>query len=704
MTSRLEMALEFAAQGFAVFELAPNSKRPRHTAGVYGATTDPDAIRAIFERNPDANYGVTAGPNGVILDLDNKESRNAAGDIVHRDGARDLIQAFQMLPVSRTVATPNDGLHIYLSGQINGGPVGGAPIPGCPGVDVKGLGGYVVGPGSIIDGRAYTIVDPRPIGKIPRSLAPHLHPPRTRTHDDGEPLGELDSEAAIARAVDFLQSGAAEPGRPGHRDIPAFHTACVLKDFGLSESMVADVMTEHWDCVLDDHFGVDDIAEKARRAFISGADRPGIKDAANHFDAEAIKSALDGFFGEPGADTAQDDLTLRERANATFTKMDVTVTMADLKPLPWIVKDMLLPGHVTIFASPPGIGKSSMLLGISAACALGDGSFLGIDVVNGRKKTLLLTTEEDKQMRDARFASLCEHHGLNGLAMDNYLHTQATDDMDLKFVKREGRHKLVATDQFRRLEAYCLEHRIDTVVIDPWVESHEADENNNAEMAEVTGIFRGLCRRRGIAGVIVHHTVKSASADRAGDAGLVRGGGSQNGSVRYTYTMLRPSQDEAAALGMDEDEAAAVFRLDKGKGSYSKPGKATRYYRTVGLIAPSGAEGSCVEMLDSDNRRALTAQHLADLLIQAMDGSVQDEAAKFKLPEAVGIVRGDPVFGAMSEAGCKELLRTTFEGAGVVLDGLHIRFKQFGSARMLTVEPSPGEIAGDIMDGDSAQA
>jgi hypothetical protein len=220
----------------------------------------------------------------------------------------------------------------------------------------------------------------------------------------------------------------------------------------------------------------------------------------------------------------------------------------------------------------------------------------------------------------------------------------------------------------------------------------------------VTGIFRGLCRRRGIAGVIVHHTVKSASADRAGDANLVRGGGAQNGQVRHTYTLLRPSKDEAAALGMDEDEAAAVFRMDKAKGSYSKPGKATRYYRTVGFLAESGAEGSCVEMVDTDNRRALTAQHLADLLIQAMDGSVQDEAAKFKFPEAVGIVRGDPVFGAMTEAGCKELLRTTFEGAGVVLDGLHIRFKQFGSARMLTIEPSPGEVAGDIMDGDSAQA
>ena len=59
------------------------------------------------------------------------------------------------LPDSLRVDTPSGGRHVYLtSAKPHRNRVG--TIPGFPGLDVRAEGGYVVGPGSTIDGATYT--------------------------------------------------------------------------------------------------------------------------------------------------------------------------------------------------------------------------------------------------------------------------------------------------------------------------------------------------------------------------------------------------------------------------------------------------------------------------------------------------------------------------------------------------------------------
>ncbi|WP_037856366.1 bifunctional DNA primase/polymerase [Streptomyces sp. NRRL S-340] len=114
--------------------------------GVYDASTDPARIRELFAAAPRATgYGIACGlpPYHLIgVDLDTKAGTNAPAAL------RELAVRHRFtLPATVVVVTPSGGRHLWLSGPPD------AVVPNsagrlAPGIDIRGAGGYLVGPGS----------------------------------------------------------------------------------------------------------------------------------------------------------------------------------------------------------------------------------------------------------------------------------------------------------------------------------------------------------------------------------------------------------------------------------------------------------------------------------------------------------------------------------------------------------------------------
>jgi Bifunctional DNA primase/polymerase, N-terminal len=86
-------------------------------------------------------------------------------------------------PDTFTVTTANGGLHLYFTApaaRVVVNTIGGQG----PGIDFRApgrtSGGYVVGPGSVVDGRAYVIDRDLPIAPLSNWLVQRLCPSRTR--------------------------------------------------------------------------------------------------------------------------------------------------------------------------------------------------------------------------------------------------------------------------------------------------------------------------------------------------------------------------------------------------------------------------------------------------------------------------------------------------------------------------------------------
>lgn len=139
-------ALWYASQGLHVFPLMPHSKKPwPGSHGLTEATTDADKITAWWNAAPGCNIGIATGHVVDAIDFDGEAAHAAWGKRYPTwdDGGVQVIG---------TVSTPRPGgLHVYVPATGSGN---AADLVGDKsGVDYRGLGGYVVAPPSVLDGR-----------------------------------------------------------------------------------------------------------------------------------------------------------------------------------------------------------------------------------------------------------------------------------------------------------------------------------------------------------------------------------------------------------------------------------------------------------------------------------------------------------------------------------------------------------------------
>lgn len=123
-------------------------KVPLTPHGYKDASKDAEAVKRLFANCPQANTGIATGKvSGIfVLDIDIK---NGAGGAESLTG---LEREHVPLPPTVEVKTCSGGRHLYFRYPESG--------VGCKtgirkGIDIRGDGGYVVAPPSVIDGKSY---------------------------------------------------------------------------------------------------------------------------------------------------------------------------------------------------------------------------------------------------------------------------------------------------------------------------------------------------------------------------------------------------------------------------------------------------------------------------------------------------------------------------------------------------------------------
>jgi hypothetical protein len=143
--------------------------------------------------------------------------------------------------ITTLVKTPK-GLHAYFSGQLHNAQKGT--------FDVRGVGGYVVGAGSVVDGKRYAFVPGHELVSIdqlkpfPEDFIPE------RKEDDRRPVEADDDLARIFRARAWLKKR--DPAISGQRGHLQMIKTCraMFAMFGLTEDQAFPLILEYNDrCV-----------------------------------------------------------------------------------------------------------------------------------------------------------------------------------------------------------------------------------------------------------------------------------------------------------------------------------------------------------------------------------------------------------------------------------------------------------------------
>lgn len=249
--TREQWALEIASRGFFIFPIHPNIKEPPKGVSWMSElmTRDPAKIKEWFAQNANINYGVCPGPAGAIIDVDDgKQGKNGIAAF----SAFELEQDLTDIVMGQTfeVVSPSGGHHLYLSVD--------EPISNTSGfgkdIDVRGAGGYVVGPGCYFDrdiaGKPdqvsgyYTVLHDKEFMKAPQWCRDKMRAGELKR----EPVQEIVAEdlpESISQAKQFIRSRLpAIEGMGG--DAFTYTTCCVIRrDFNISQDMTLKLLTEY---------------------------------------------------------------------------------------------------------------------------------------------------------------------------------------------------------------------------------------------------------------------------------------------------------------------------------------------------------------------------------------------------------------------------------------------------------------------------
>lgn len=193
VSRRIELAMQMLDLGAWVFALAPNSKVPllakRHGGkGFHDANPDRDMARTFLGNPGQPNYGVVFPPGSdvFILDLD------GGGDDPRPSWQADWQRLYDRLgPPGLTfiVRTPSGGRHAYyrwrsdLYGPL---PMDSDEMLGW--TVRKPMKGYVVGPGSVVNGATYEPVGLPTIADFPEAWSRAALVERPAAHQPAERL------------------------------------------------------------------------------------------------------------------------------------------------------------------------------------------------------------------------------------------------------------------------------------------------------------------------------------------------------------------------------------------------------------------------------------------------------------------------------------------------------------------------------------
>ena len=491
-------ALEAASHGQRVFPVivTPDPEKPDKKKAdipvkwMKEATTDAGRINKWWDKYPDAAPGMMTG-DYLVIDLDDRDDKD--GIAAYKAMGLDTEDALF------AVETPSGGQHLYFA---NPAQLTNSQDRVAPGIDTRGIGGFVFAPGARTIFGEYRLkrgdLSDLQFGclkHVPKPVQQALAKPKET------PTQSTPGDADLETIRDALHHVSSDCGYNDWNDIlMAVHHATGGSIHGLG--LVIGWSAGH------QRFSPKQVQEKWR----GFGKKAGPQITADTLFSRARKNGwvqsdpddiLTSEDVEPSSLEDLDRLVFGDDPTFGLTLLDPD-QCASFKPAPYVVKGLIAQGDTACIVGAPGVGKTPAASEFAYCVSLGKEAF-GMRTRQG--PVLYLAFENDRDMRK-RVTALRDRHGYTP-------EFQMVADCAGRFKDPEFLTKL------KRLVAH---RRPSLVVVDTLGAAMPGfDENSSEGMGSVLAVCQTLSRL-GPAVLLVHHDTK-------GGDGLPRGHSSLNGAI-----------------------------------------------------------------------------------------------------------------------------------------------------------------------------
>jgi hypothetical protein len=608
-------------------------KTPLLSNGFKGATRFQHIVKRWFTDWPDAAVGLPTGKDAgfFVLDIDNKP-----GGANGFEWLAEMEAEHGPLPETARVMSPNGGMHVYfkyVEGTRNRGNLGA-------GVDLRSEGGYVCAAGSVMsDGRAYKwTVDTGgipPIADAPAWLLDLVvrkqAPASTCTPSGQVTTGSVTNSAYVNAAVDRELAdlaGAPMGSRNNSLNDAAFCLGTFVGAGALPESEARALLQDvargwgrDWArCAKTIENGLaagqrspreipsaEHDNDNTRLVDITKMIENGLRKAKERQPVPADKPDMKPA-KEPAKSTASDSQTSEKPTQSSDTEpankpaLDSTHPAAqddkpailatafkwqDPRKLPrreFAFGTHYIRKYVSVTVAPGGLGKTAN--SIVESLAMVSGKPLAGTKPAERLRVWFFNSEDPRDELDRRIMAACIRYKLTQDDVQGlFLDTGREQELVIAVEDKKAGVRIVQPIVEAVVEQ-IQKHKIDVMIVDPFVSTHQVNENDNGAIDKVAKLWAQIADHTNCAIDIVHHLRKLA--DREATVEDARGAVSLIGAARSVRILNRMSANQAKEAGLPEQDRYGHFSITHGKANLTAMSSKLDWRRLEGVPLGNG--------------------------------------------------------------------------------------------------------------------
>ena len=562
--TNLDIALSLAGEfGFPVFPCYPwreddlkeqKSKKPACKNGLLDATTDLQGIRDLWRNGfegdrTDYNIGIRCGkrPDGLYLTVLDTDPKNG-GDSTWRE----LCDRYKIDLDTPAAWTGTFGIHYYTLSKEE---IRNSASQIAKGIDVRGEGGYVLGPGSRHpNGNYYTWI------RSPREQKYAFFPSVILKPKEAKNTVEDYLKRETNVRLDELT--------PGNRNEILFRFGCQLRNDGLEEDEILEYLqlrnSKLGNFALDDE-EVIRIAKSAMR-YKAGDRTMGTADDAEDEAADA-----------GGAETRAGDTAVPP----WYTAEELIEEAGEFE---YVLEPFLAKKNVSLLEGYTGSGKTITAYEWCWSILTGE-AFLG-EYEPAKDLGPILYFDQDNPSNEVgeRFKKI----GLLGFQERfSYYHFKGYD--------LENKDKLRELGKIVEYYKPCL------VVFDTLIKFHQRDENSSTEMAIIMKRIRQIANL-GPAVLVLHQLNKTENARKGG-----RGSNEIQASADLEFVILEKREQGILTIEsakIRKERVDKIYMKIESSDTTLKMAKADQEDRELttieNIIMRAGREGIAVKDIDDE--------------------------------------------------------------------------------------------------------
>ncbi len=243
----------------------------------------------------------------------------------------------------------------------------------------------------------------------------------------------------------------------------------------------------------------------------------------------------------------------------------------------WVFGHWLLSGTVAVVVAPGGMGKSTFISGLALSLASGR-AFLGKNVWGGQQRVWVWNQEDDLDELSRSVQAAAKLHGLEPADIAGNLFVDSAMNGAALCTATEDRNGVQLLEPvYEAIKEELMRRGIKVLIIDPFVSSHEVDENSNIKIDKIVKAWARVAKAADCVIVLVHHTSKEGSAEVKTNS--ARGASALSNAARSLLTLNRMTTDDAKKYGIEEDERWRYVVVSDDKHNRTPAEKGTWFHR-----------------------------------------------------------------------------------------------------------------------------